>query len=294
MNARLIAPLVEVGFSDLESQVYVTLLRRPALTGYKIAQILGKPVPNTYNALEALQKKGVVLSAHDGKSKRYSVLPVRDYLDQLESDFESKRNRIEKALETIEPPTLQEGVYRIDNVEQFYQRAVAVMRGAKEVVAVDACPGPMERILGALVEVSGGKPRTVAKVYSQVDIPGCDTVLYDIGGTEFEGWPVEWLHVFVDGAEYVMGLFDKRSGRLVQSVWSNSPYLSMMAYNGFMCEIVLSKLITASSDARVKHFVHGEVDKLRPMFIQHLESVNQFIKSFDATHSGGAIGRENE
>ncbi len=281
MQPTINKPLMEIGFSDLESQVYLTLLQQPGITGYKIAQILGKPVPNTYNALDALQKKGVVLSSHSGKSKRYSVLPVRDYLDQLERDFKTKRTRIEKALVAVKPLPLQEGVYRIDNIEQFYQRAVGIMKGATEVIAVDACPGPLKKIFESLVEISKGAPRVIAKIYAAQDIPSCETVVYDISGTVFESWPVEWLHVFVDGREHVMGLFDKEDGRLVESVWSNSPYLSMMAYNGFMCEIVLSQLINKSSDRRDRGFVQGQVEEYRPLFIQHLKAVSRFIKSFE-------------
>jgi hypothetical protein len=133
----------------------------------------------------------------------------------------------------------------------------------------------------------------MAKIYATEEIPGCDTIVYDISGTVFERWPVEWLHVFVDGSEYVMGLFDKAGGRLVQSIWSNSPYLSMMAYNGFMCEIVLSRLITKSADRRAKDFVLGQVEEYRPLFIQHLMSVGRFIKSFEKGDQSGARSRGN-
>jgi hypothetical protein len=280
MKPAMTKPLVEIGFSALESQVYVTLLQQSDLTGYRIAQILGKPVPNTYNALEALQKKGVVLSSRKGKSKRYSVLPVHDYLDQLESDFKAKRKRIERGLGALKPLPLQEGVYRIDNVEQFYQRATMMINGAKEVIAVDACPGPLEWIRAPLSDNSKGAARVIVKIYKTEQLPGCDTIVYDVSGTVFERWPVEWLHVFVDGREYVMGLFDKEGGGLLESVWSNSPYLSMMAYNGFMCEYVLSQLITMKSHDPSKDPMLERVEKYRPLFIQNLMAVDRFINAF--------------
>ncbi len=273
-------PLIEIGFSELESQVYVTLLEQSDLTGYRIAQLLGKPVPNTYNALDALQKKGVVLSRRSGKGRRYSVLPVKDYLDQLESDFRARRTRIERELQALNPLPLQEAAYRIDNIEQFYQRALTMMKGAKEVIAIDACPGPLKKILASVVENSKGAARVIAKIYTDEQMPDCDTIVYDISGTVFEQWPVAWLHVFVDGREHIMGLFDKYGERLLQSVWSNSPYLSMMAYNGFMCEFLLSRLTSKGPQPPSRRSVTNEFEKYRPLFIQNLKAVDRFIRAF--------------
>ena len=50
----------ELGFSKIESRVYYILLKESPLTGYKIANQIGKSNSNTYLALENLVKKGAV------------------------------------------------------------------------------------------------------------------------------------------------------------------------------------------------------------------------------------------
>jgi sugar-specific transcriptional regulator TrmB len=51
--------LMEFSFSGLEAEIYTFLLRDSPATGYRVAQALGKPVANTYKAIESLQNKGV-------------------------------------------------------------------------------------------------------------------------------------------------------------------------------------------------------------------------------------------
>ena len=57
MQNKSIYYLKNIGFSNLEALIYLTLLNESNLTGYRIAQILGKPVRNTYTSLMSLQKK---------------------------------------------------------------------------------------------------------------------------------------------------------------------------------------------------------------------------------------------
>ena len=54
-------PLVALGFTGLESEIYSLLLRESAVTGYRIAKGLRKPAANVYKAIEALEAKGAVM-----------------------------------------------------------------------------------------------------------------------------------------------------------------------------------------------------------------------------------------
>ena len=58
---NIIKILSEIGFSELESKIYITLLQEGRATGYKISKIIGKPVANTYQALYKMQIKGLVI-----------------------------------------------------------------------------------------------------------------------------------------------------------------------------------------------------------------------------------------
>ena len=49
--------LRELGFTELESRIYIFLLEESPATGYRIAQAIEKPVANTYKAIELLYYK---------------------------------------------------------------------------------------------------------------------------------------------------------------------------------------------------------------------------------------------
>ena len=98
MNERMLNLLTDIGFSNLEATIYITLLKEPGVTGYRVAKILGKPVPNTYKALDSLKKKGAVIADETSKSLQFTPLPIEEYLDQLEYSFKTRRKEIEKEL----------------------------------------------------------------------------------------------------------------------------------------------------------------------------------------------------
>src|SRR5262244_1295461 len=88
--ATAIDALTRLGFTALEAEVYTWLLGEPGATGYRIAQGIGKPVANTYKALESLQKKGAILVEED-ESRLCRAVPPEELLTQLERGFASSR-----------------------------------------------------------------------------------------------------------------------------------------------------------------------------------------------------------
>ena len=126
--------LKEFGLSELEANIYTVLLSRANSTGYKIAQKIGKPVANTYKALELLQKKGLVVLDLSQKIKLYSALPISEYMDQLEAEFIAKRKKAEASLTSLDTPPIEEGLFRLQSADALYERAKQIIRQAKEVV----------------------------------------------------------------------------------------------------------------------------------------------------------------
>jgi hypothetical protein len=51
---KSVQALQDPGFTGLEAQVYVFLLRHAPATGYRISHAIGKPTANTYKALAEL------------------------------------------------------------------------------------------------------------------------------------------------------------------------------------------------------------------------------------------------
>ena len=281
MNINENSLLSEIGFTKLESEIYLTLLEKSPATGYFIAQIIAKPVANTYKALDSLFKKGVVVSDDSGKNRLYSPLPIKEYLDQLERDFKVKRGKIEESMQKRKPPKTFAGIYRFENIDQVFERAIQALKNAKNIALVDASPKPLERIKETLIETAAAGVRVVLEAYAPVSLPGCEMVDSLLEKEVFEAWPGDWLNVIIDGREYIMAFFDKQKEKVHQAVWSKSLYLSLMIHNGFIAEFILAKIRRMLQKDASGAEVLKTVEDYRPVRTSALPAFKDFLNTFN-------------
>lgn len=280
MNTKENDLLSEIGFTGLEAEIYLALLENSPATGYSIARVIGKPVANTYNALESLYKRGVIVSDESGKNRLYSPLPINDYLDQLERDFKVKRKKIEQVLKKRKTARTFTGIYSLDNVDQVYERAIQALKHAVDVVLVDASPKSLEKLTDSLKKTAAAGVRTIVETYAPASIPGCETVESLLEKEVFEAWPGEWLNVIVDGREYIMAFFDKQLKKVHQAVWCKSLYLSLMVHNGFISEFIQVKV-----GKMLQRNIPGEdvlktIGEYQPVRTSRLPAFQDFLNSF--------------
>ena len=235
--------LQDMGFSALEVTVYLTLLRQNNnATGYRIAKITGRPVPNIYKALESLQKKGAVVSKASEKSRRYSALPIEQYFDQLEVNLQEKRKRVEAELKDLKPEIDQEDVYRIENIDQVFSRCMEIIDSAQELVLIDATAESIAVIQPAIQRAVKKGVVVTLKTDDDSVTPGCHVVrLHRTDGQRID-WPFNWLVVAADGSEYLAAFIKKGNRGVLQAFWSKSPYLSLMTYSGMAHEFILTEI----------------------------------------------------
>src|SRR5215813_11412219 len=97
------AALVELGFTALEAEIYTWLAGETSATGYRIAQGIGKPVANTYKAIESLHNKGAILIEED-ENRLCRAVPAGELLRALERGFASRRDHAARALANLARP----------------------------------------------------------------------------------------------------------------------------------------------------------------------------------------------
>ena len=74
--------LSELGFTNLEAEIYAFLLQESPVTGYRIAQAIGKPAANTYKAIQTLELKGAVI-VDEGSSRMCRAVSADELLNRL-------------------------------------------------------------------------------------------------------------------------------------------------------------------------------------------------------------------
>ena len=146
-------------------------------------------------------------------------------------------------------------------------------QGATCVVMVDACPGQVERLRETLEAVAGSGIEVFLKAYSHVDIAKCHVAFAEEIGSPHGIWPVDWLHCCVDGRQHLTALFERESGRLVHALWCKDTFLSGVAHNGLLAELMLTRVVQRlegggspqESLAELRRFDRVRTGKLSPL-----------------------------
>ncbi len=87
--------LQKIGFSPIEANVYTTLCKHGALTGYEVAKLSGISRSNVYAALYSLQEKGKCVIS-EGETTKYVALTKEELLLSTKRDFAATLSIIEQ------------------------------------------------------------------------------------------------------------------------------------------------------------------------------------------------------
>ena len=143
--------LVSLGFTALESEIYACLVREGSMSGYRVAQTIGKPAANTYKALEALLRKGAVVQ-DDVKKKSYAPIAPETLLTRLNKEFEKNRTSALKAFKDATVPASLSKLVPVGTLDQAVTYASHLLSTAEKTVVLIASKAVMDAF-GALPNI---------------------------------------------------------------------------------------------------------------------------------------------
>lgn len=234
--------LVALGFTGLEAEVYAFLLQDSPATGYRIAQVIGKPVANTYKAIESLETKGAVL-VDEGANRQCRAIPADELIARLDRAFAKKRERAAATLATLKAPDADDRVYQLRSLEQVFERCRAMLARAQVVALVDAFPDPMNELKDSLVDAGRRGITLGVKAYRPIEIEGVEVFVEPNGERIQRGWPGQWVNIVVDGHEHLFAFLTADGAGLHQAIWSGSAYLSWVYHSALASEITLAGIL---------------------------------------------------
>jgi len=240
-NGDAIQALMRLGFTALEAEAYTWLLGEPGATGYRIAKGIGKPVANTYKALESLQKKGAVLVDED-ENRVCRAVPAEELLGQLERGFASHRSDAARALSRVAGAEGDDRVYTLRTAAQVMERARSMLRTSRQVVLIDAFPGALAALRPEVARAVARGVDVAVKTYRPADAGGAETFVEPDGEDVLARWSGEWLNLIVDGAEHLLAFFDAGLIQVRQAIWTGSPYLSWVYHSALAAELVMAEV----------------------------------------------------
>jgi sugar-specific transcriptional regulator TrmB len=284
-----IESLIPLGFTPLEAAVYSFLLQESPATGYRVAQGIGKPFANTYQAIASLQSKGAIL-VNEGESKLCRAVPPVEVLDQLKRSFLKSRADALKALSGISGLSSDLGVYQLGSRSQVFERFRVMLKNCKDVAICTIFPELVDE-LRADLEAAGRRGLKIAlTVYKPLTIPGIDIVLEPRYEEILKRWPGQWLNLVVDGKEHLIALLESEGKGIHHALWSGNVYLSWIYHSAVSAALigtVLSKLVEENATLPQLHknlrhyrkFLAGEPLGYRTLMEQFFRSKRKSRKS---------------
>ena len=218
--------LSALGFTDLEATVYTYLVENSPATPYRVAQGIGRPVANTYKAVETLQSKGAVLIDETG-NRLCQAVPPSELLSDLERAFSERHEHALRALSRLKPSAETERIYALTTPEQVFDRCKRLIEQAESVVLVDAFPGIVDIIRPWLEAAAKRNVTVVLQAYKPTGIDSVEVVPYQAAELSLRRWPGQWMIVVVDGAEYLFAYVNGDSKVVFQAIWCGSAFLAL-------------------------------------------------------------------
>lgn len=234
--------LKELGLSELEANIYHWLLENQRSTGYKIAGQIAKPVANTYKALKSLQNKGAVISDDFTGTTYFETIPIEEFLNKIESEFNRKKEKIIKEVEKLETRQDNTGIYEIKSIELVFEKAASMIKSTQNTLLIDGFPAPMKKIKQYLTEERASDVSIYVKNYSGDDIANVHQLkasFDDLPISELNG---QWLIVLKDTNESLLAFFNKDGSELIHAVWTQDPFISFILFNGSAYEFNFTEI----------------------------------------------------
>jgi sugar-specific transcriptional regulator TrmB len=128
----IIEELQKFGFKEIESRVYLELVKAPNSNGSQLARSLNLPRTSVYSALDNLYEEGIVFLLPNKKSKTYKAVPPEELLDNLEEVYINSIEFLQSEFEKIDIKREDRNYVNIKGEETFLEEARKMLRAAEK------------------------------------------------------------------------------------------------------------------------------------------------------------------
>lgn len=218
--------LNNLGFTELEANIYCYLVENSPATAYRIAQDIGKPVANTYKTVQSLYQKGAIL-IDETQNRLCQAVPPKEVLDKLKNSFLEQHRTAEDALSRLKLSGDTEKIFSLATPEQVFDRCQKLIEQAETVILVDAFPKAVEIIKPWIEAAAARKVVVIAQTYEPTEIKDVETIPFQNAELMLERWHGQWLIVVVDGAEYLFAFLSDDGKTVHNAIWCGSAFLAL-------------------------------------------------------------------
>ncbi len=276
-NKTTVRALTDLGLNNLEALVYLSLLKTPGSTGYRIAKNLGKAVSNVYQAMESLAKQGFIILHYEGKDRLYSPVPVNELISRLKSDVERKTRLLEEELKNMETPPLETAIYKIDNKEQLFTKIGTLIEQANKSILLTADAFFIRQFQEKLEDAGGKDKKILILGYEKIQFENCEFLLLESGGKS--PWPGHWIIMDVDGIQHLIAFFEKPD-TLTHAIWCDDEYVSFWIHFFMLADFTLMTFFEETKNDPKNKEIHDRIHDLYKRYSPGKLHLSQYYTSF--------------
>lgn len=257
--------LIELGFTRLEAEIYIYLIKHSPATGYGVAKGINRFKTNVYESLVALEGKGAILVDH-GRSRLYRAVPPEEFLEQMERRFLDNQKRAMALAAELGGSGHDDRVYTLSTLEQVYERSRAMLESCEEVALLELDPGPLEVLRDAMEAAAMRGVNITVRVYRPASLKGVRVLESTFMERSKRRSIVQWMALCVDGKQYLVAYIEPESGKVHQAVWSASSILSEAYFSLLNADFKYYSLRPHLESASTVEEVRAEFEKLEELF----------------------------
>jgi HTH-type transcriptional regulator, sugar sensing transcriptional regulator len=98
---RILIELEKFGFSKIDGQVYITILRNPRINGSQVAKKINIPRTSVYSSIENLYQRGAIHLIPESSNTYIAKDPV-EFIKKIKEEYLNSADYLEKEFENFE------------------------------------------------------------------------------------------------------------------------------------------------------------------------------------------------
>jgi len=270
-------PLVSLGLTELESEIYAFLVENSPATGYRIAAGINKPTANTYQALRSMRAKGIVI-LEDSTPQAYRAVPAELLLERMEKRFLKMKSLAAAELAKLKPATEDEKVYHLQTVEQVYERFREMLKTSEKIVLLNLFPDALAELKNDVEATAARGVHVLIKAYQSAEVRGCVVVVEPEGRRILRKWPGIAANGIADGREHIIAFLSTDGSVVHDALWSKNTMASSNYHTALFSEIILGVLLEGLGRGSIQ--LPEEYMKMRRLKAQEIPGYALLLKRF--------------
>jgi sugar-specific transcriptional regulator TrmB len=255
--------LMELGFTEYEAKVYLSLLRQNPATAYETGKSSGIPTSKIYEVMKKLVEKGIIAVIDEHKTKRYTPVEYDEVLNSFQRRTESIIGSLRNRLEAVRGEKDFSSLWTINEYDYLIEKIRRMIREASETLLLSVWKEDLELIENELRDAVRRNVRiamihfgiTKTRIGQVFHHPIEDTIYLEKGG--------RGIVVVADSQEVLMGTVS-RYGK-VEGAWSRNRGFATLAEDYIKHDIYIMKIVRRF-DTVLKERFGKRYEKLRNIF----------------------------